>query len=81
MIAAAARRVFGHKDVAMPGFKTGRKQLSRMLVGDYYNDYYLPQPPRNWDPAHARAIEKRERLRVRGKVGPKKGQGKRATRK
>eukprot|EP00890_Picochlorum_soloecismus_P004856 jgi/Picsp_1/5371/NSC_02732-R1_protein len=76
-------RIFGNH--IGDGLRSGRKVLARKLVGPKMVAYYPEDVFRN-DPLLAnleaeRAKHKLERLRRRGKAPPKKGSGKRATKK
>ncbi|KAK9845861.1 hypothetical protein WJX81_004503 [Elliptochloris bilobata] len=65
--------------------RSGRKVLRKKLIGDKVESYY-PEPihkvdPMFEDPLVQRRLDKLDRLHRRGKGPPKKGQGKRASKK
>mmetsp|Transcript_53831 Transcript_53831/g.78623 ORF Transcript_53831/g.78623 Transcript_53831/m.78623 type:complete len:101 (-) Transcript_53831:567-869(-) len=83
----AARRIFGNLPISP--VKTGLRVLRKPLVGPTLADYY-PTPlekylkrefPGYQTPEQLRKKEKIDRLRKRGKAPPKKGEGKRSSKK
>ena len=78
-----AARIFGNH--LGDGRRSGRKVLRRALVGARLEAWYPAEVGYKdelfQDPKIERRKMKVERLRRRGKVIPKKGQGKRATKK
>eukprot|EP00850_Spirogloea_muscicola_P009357 SM000052S17749 [mRNA] locus=s52:491450:492036:+ [translate_table: standard] len=80
-VAEASARIFGA--VVGNGLRSGHKVLRGKLVGPHIAAWY-PTPlqqldPMYQDPAEKARVLKLERLKRRGKGPPKKGQGKRAT--
>mmetsp|Transcript_35163 Transcript_35163/g.86270 ORF Transcript_35163/g.86270 Transcript_35163/m.86270 type:complete len:95 (-) Transcript_35163:919-1203(-) len=80
-VVAAAARIFGTH--VGDGLQSGRKVLAKGLAGPKFADYYVKDlgktDPLFQDPAEERRKIKLERLARRGKVTPKKGAGKRAS--
>jgi small subunit ribosomal protein S33 len=85
-ISEASRKCFGNLENV--NYRTGFKFLRRIPFGPIAASYYPPnilKPMRNIVPGfktdeEERREEKLKRLRRRGKGPPRKGQGKRATR-
>ena len=83
--AAAAARIFGNH-INPTGLQSGRKELRRNLAGPKLLQWYerpigARDDPLFEDPDLLQKKLKVERLARRGKVTPKKGQGKRASKK
>ena len=87
VIAESARKVFGNRPVVP--YRTGFKHLARRPVAPIATNHYVEDMTRNFKAVakdYTSEIEERRtealgRLRRRGKGPPKKGQGKRASRK
>ena len=87
IIADSARKVFGNRPVVP--YRTGFKHLARRPVAPVASNYYVMDMTRSFKAVakdYTSEIEERRtealaRLRRRGKGPPKKGQGKRASRK
>lgn len=67
------------------GQRSGRKMLRKKLIGEKVANYYM-EPIQKLDPLFDDPVLKRrkiklERMRRRGKAAPKKGEGKRSSRK
>jgi len=86
IIAESSRKVFGNLPVV--NYRTGFKRLKQKPIGPQVIHHYAPDftklykqiaPDYNTE-EEDRRIEKAARLKRRGKVPPKKGQGKRAMR-
>lgn len=80
-VAAAAARIFGTH--IGNGLQSGRKELRRNLAGPKLTSWYVRPIGKDIDPLFQNPDEddrliKMARLARRGKVTPKKGQGKRA---
>jgi small subunit ribosomal protein S33 len=86
-IAESSRKVFGNLPIVP--YRTGMKLLRQKPVGPLAANHYLPDMTRDFKlvaPDFMTEIEERRtdalaRLKRRGKGPPKKGQGKRATKK
>ena len=77
------RKVFGNA-MRVTGERSGRKLLMSSLKGPAVMSWYGPQlvkDERFVDPDHVTRKVKLDRLKRRGKGPPKKGQGKRASKK
>lgn len=87
VIDEAARVCFGNLPIV--NYRTGFKYLKRNPLGNYAINHYLPDYTRqfrdntsDFDTAlEERARDRLARLKFRGKSPPKKGQGKRASKK
>ncbi|BBN09678.1 small subunit ribosomal protein S33 [Marchantia polymorpha subsp. ruderalis] len=82
-VVQAAARIFGN--VIGNGLQSGRKVLTQKIIGQKIVEWY-PTPMQDVDPcfddpSEKRRILKLERLKRRGKGAPKKGHGKRASKK
>lgn len=87
IIDESARKVFGN--LPIQNFRTGFKYLKRKPLGDIMTKHYLTDQTRPIrditedfeTDLEERRREKLDRLRFRGKGPPKKGHGKRASKK
>ncbi len=82
---AAAARIFG-SHINPTGLQSGRKELRRTLAGPKILDWYVRPIDKKLDPLFESPLVQRkklklERLALRGKTTPKKGEGKRANKK
>eukprot|EP00897_Mesotaenium_endlicherianum_P009876 jgi/Mesen1/8917/ME000548S08436 len=80
-VVEASARIFG--SVIGNGLRSGHKVFRSKLIGEKIAAWY-PTPieysdPMYEDPAEAKRVLKLERMKRRGKGPPKKGQGKRAS--
>ena len=80
-IAEASRRLFGNASVTQ--LRSGRKLLSRKLIGPTLMSWYPPTMESYKDPYYTSAEDQRralklEKLRRKGKGPPPKGAGKRS---
>mmetsp|Transcript_34571 Transcript_34571/g.45695 ORF Transcript_34571/g.45695 Transcript_34571/m.45695 type:complete len:100 (-) Transcript_34571:323-622(-) len=83
----AARKIFGN--LPLSSVKTGLRIFRKPLAGPRLADYYPPSLakcvrtnfPDYLTPQQIRTKERIERLRKRGKGPPKKGEGKRSSKK
>jgi hypothetical protein len=83
----SSRVIFGNLPVV--DYRTGNKLLRRKPMAPLLKDHYLPNlapnmrkvAPDYLSDVEESRLELLERLKRKGKVTPKKGQGKRATRK
>jgi hypothetical protein len=87
VIQETSRKVFGNLPIVP--YRTGMKILRQKPIGPMAANYYLPEMTRDFKlvaPDFMTEIEERRtdalaRLKRRGKGPPKKGQGKRASKK
>lgn len=87
LVDETARKCFGNLPIV--NYRTGFKYLRKKPIGDMLDKHYVPDVTRvfkrnteDFDTAlEERRREKLHRLRVRGKGPPKKGHGKRASKK
>lgn len=87
LVDETARKVFGNLPIV--NYRTGFKLLKRKPIGDLVAKHYLPDPNRMFRRVSDNFDTEREehrqdhldRLRFRGKGPPKKGHGKRASKK
>lgn len=87
LVDESARKIFGNLPIV--NYRTGFKLLKRKPIGDLVTKHYLEDKTRPFrdytedfdTEMEERRREKLDRLRFRGKSPPKKGHGKRASKK